>query len=284
MDARILAALKYMEQNIAEPIDLESTAAETGLSKFHFHRLFHAELGESFYACLKRIRMHGAAARLKWTSQSIFGIASGYGYGSNAAFTRAFHSYWGMSPTDYRSRDESWDAEKYYGDRGLSLDQPLRIHVRELGTYRCLFRRYYGSYKYVQDRWSDFLARLPESLRGGEQADLFLGRVYDDPRITPEDEIRYDCCYVFADADDTRLGLDGVRDGLVTTDAGLYAVVDNNEQPRPRPEVYAFVLDKWMPKTSYRYSDVPALEFFTRSPVEANSTWAPACTMFVPLA
>jgi DNA gyrase inhibitor GyrI len=74
-----------------------------------------------------------------------------------------------------------------------------------------------------------------------------------------------------------------MRDGLVTTDAGLYAVVDNNREPRSRSEVYSFVLDKWMPTTRYRYSDVPALEMFMESPAEANSPLAPACTMFVPL-
>jgi DNA gyrase inhibitor GyrI len=146
-----------------------------------------------------------------------------------------------------------------------------------------MFRRYYGCYTTVQSSWRDFLERLPEPLRDGDLTGRFLGRVYDDPRITPANEIRYDCCYIFADAEDARLELDEVRDGLVTTDAGLYAVVDNNTAPRPRPEVYSFVLDKWMPKTKYRYSDVPALEIFAGSPVEANNTWAPACTMLVPL-
>jgi DNA gyrase inhibitor GyrI len=133
----------------------------------------------------------------------------------------------------------------------------------------------------LQDSWRDFLGRLPEPLRDGDHGGArFLGRVYDDPRVTPPAQIRYDCCYVFADDLDFRLQLNEVKSSLVTTDPGLYAVVDNN---RPRPEVYAYVLDKWMPKTNYRYSDVPALEFFTECPVEANSTWAPACTMLVPL-
>lgn len=281
MDARILAALKYIEQNIAEDIDLESTAAQVELSKFYFDRLFQTQVGEPFYAYLKRVRMHGAAARLKWTNQSVIDIATGYGYGSNAAFTRAFRAYWGVSPTAYRSNNEAWPAELHY--EGLSFENPPRLQVRDLGTYRCMFRRYYGPYTTLQDSWRDFIDRLPEALRSDDMTARYLGRVYDDPRITPPDEIRYDCCYVFADAEDARLDLDEVRDGLVTTDAGLYAVIDNNHDPRPRPEVYAFVLDKWMPTTNYRYSDVPALEFFPECPVEANSTWAPACTMLVPL-
>src|SRR5690554_1773075 len=88
MDARILAVLKYIEQNITEQIDLEQVSSKIGLSKFYFERLFQAEVGESFYAYFKRVRMHNAACRLKWTNLSIYEIAIGYGYSSNAAFTR----------------------------------------------------------------------------------------------------------------------------------------------------------------------------------------------------
>lgn len=286
MDARILAALKYIEENVSEQIVLEEMAAKAGLSKFYFERLFQTEVGESFYAYFKRVKMHNAACRLKWTNQSIYEIAIGYGYSSNAAFTRAFRAFFGVSPTEYRSHGEAWDPETFHKDRfeGLSFDDPPTVHVRDIGPYRCMFRRYYGPYDTVQDSWRDFLERLPEPLRNTDRVGArYLGRVYDDPQVTPPDEIRYDCCYIFADDQDARLQVDEVRERLVTTDPGLYAVVDNNRMPRPRPEVYAYVLDKWMPRTNYQYSDVPALEFFTKCPVEANGTWAPACTMLVPL-
>lgn len=285
MDTRILAAIKHLEHNIGEQVDLEAIAGRVGLSRFYFARLFQAEVGESFYAYVKRVRMHNAASRLKWTNQSIYDIAVCYGYSSNAAFTRAFRAYWGISPTAYRSYEAGWNAEARYSGRfeGVSLQVAPKIQVRDIGTYRCVFRRYYGPYERVQEIWRDFLDRLPEPLREGEQGARFLGRVYDDPRITPPDEIRYDCCYVFADDQDIRLQMDEVKGSTVRTDSGLYAVVDNNRDPRPRPEVYAHILDKWMPTTNYSYSDLPALEFFTENPVRANDTWAPICTVLMPL-
>lgn len=284
MDHRILSALKYIEQNISEPIDLDAIAAKVRLSKFYFERLFQAEIGESYYAYFKRVRMHNAASRLKHTTQSIYEIAIAYGYGSNAAFTRSFRSFWGVSPTAYRSDHASWDAEAFYRDRntGVSLKVAPKIQTRDIGSYHCMFRRYYGPYTRMQEIWRDFLDKLPEALRSDSEA-RFLGRIYDDPRVTPPDEIRYDCCYVFADDEDVRLQLDEVKSNHVITDPGLYAVIDNTCNPRPRPEIYAYILDKWMPTTNYNYSDVPGLEFFTECPVQANSTWAPVCTMLVPL-
>lgn len=285
MDSRILAALKYIEQNMADPVDLEAIAARVSLSKFYFERLFQAEIGETYYAYLKRIRMHNAASRLKHTKQSIYEIAVAYGYGSNAAFTRAFRAFWGVSPTAFRADAASWDAETFY--RGwnarLSLDVAPAIQVREVKSYPCMFRRYYGPYGRMQEIWRDFLENLPPALRADAAGAQFLGRVYDDPRVTPPDEIRYDCCYVFADAQDARLELDEVKANFVATVAGLYAVIDNVQAPRPRPEIYAYMLDKWMPTTSYNYSDVPGLELFAGDPVQANSSWAPVCTMLVPL-
>jgi AraC family transcriptional regulator len=285
MDSRILAALKYIEQNVSETADLGAIAARVKLSKFYFERLFRDEVGESYYAYVKRIRMHNAASRLKHTNQPVYEIAAAYGYGSNAAFTRSFRAFWGVSPTAYRSDSSSWDAEEFYRERnvGVSLDVAPNIQVREVGSYTCMFRRYYGPYTRMQEIWRDFLDRLPQVLRSGEAGAQFLGRVYDDPRVTPADEIRYDCCYVFADHHDARLQLDEVRNNLVITDAGLYAVVDNTQNPRPRPEIYAYLLDKWMRTTNYSYSDAPGLELFTENPVEANSTWAPVSTMLVPL-
>lgn len=284
MDHRILSALKYIEQNISEPIDLDAISARVGLSKFYFERLFHAEIGESYYAYFKRVRMHNAASRLKHTNQSIYEIAIAYGYGSNAAFTRSFRSFWGVSPTAYRSDHASWDAEVFYRERntGVSLKVAPMIQTRDIGSYHCMFRRYYGPYTRMQEIWRDFLDKLPEALRNDNEA-RFLGRVYDDPRVTPPDEIRHDCCYVFADDEDVRLQLDEVKSNHVITDPGLYAVIDNTRNPRPRPEVYAYMLDKWMPTTNYNYSDVPGLEFFAECPIQANSTWAPICTMLVPL-
>ncbi len=286
MDSRILAALQYVEQNISERVDLDAMAAKVKLSKFYFERLFRAQVGESYHAYVKRIRMHNAASRLKHTNQPIYEIAITYGYGSNAAFTRSFHSFWGVSPTAYRSDKKFWDAEGFYRKRGvdLSLAPPPNIQVRDIGSYVCTFRRYYGPYSKMQEIWRDFLERLPEVLRRGDGAGIqYLGRIYDDPRVTPPEEIRYDCCYVFTDARDPRLQLEEIRENLVTIDAGLYAVIDNTRNPRPRPEIYAYMLDKWMTTTKYNYSDVPVEEFFAVNPVEANSTWSPICTMLVPL-
>jgi transcriptional regulator GlxA family with amidase domain len=139
MDRRILAALKHIEQNLSEPIDLDAIAARAGLSKFYFERLFQAEVGASYYAYFKRVRMHNAASRLKHTNQTIYEIAITDGYNSNAAFTRAFRSFWGVSPTAFRSDGVSWDAEAFYRKRDgeVSLEVAPNIQVRDVRRTRC---------------------------------------------------------------------------------------------------------------------------------------------------
>ena len=275
MDARILAALKYIEQDLSEQIELEEVSRKIGLSKFYSERLFHAEVGESFYAYLKRVRLHHAARRLKRTNQSVYEIAVAYGYTSNATFSRAFQRFFGVSPTRYRK--ELWGRED-------SFDDPPKIEIREIKPYYCIFARYCGPYERIRDWWCDFIGRLPASLHNNESGGVrFMGRIYDDPRVTPANELRYDCCYVFTDLQDSRIESDDLRYRLILTDPGLYAAVDNSVRPRPRSAVYSYILDRWLPRTIYQYSDLPGLEFFTGCPIDANSTEAPVCTMLVPL-
>lgn len=280
MNKKILAAIIYLERNLAEHITLEEVSSRVGLSKFYFERLFQTEVGVSFYAYLKRIRLHNAACRLKWTNQSVYEIAIAHGYGSNTAFARAFRSYFGVPPTEFRA---GASRELAIGQAGAGGDPP-RIHVRDIGAFHCLFRRYYGPFETIRDSWRDFIERLPAELLDGHHGRTrFLGRVYDDPRITPPREIRYDCCYAFASAEDARLYMAGSDDLLITTEPGLYAVIDNLRAPRTRTEIRGHVLEQWMPRTRYHYSDLPWLELFSTSPLESNRSAAPACTMLVPL-
>src|SRR5690606_6367694 len=92
MDARILQALQHMESRMERDLSVEALAAEVGLSQFHFHRLFTKMVGETPADYLRRIRLDGAALRLRWTRERVGTIASALGYASQAAFTRAFHA------------------------------------------------------------------------------------------------------------------------------------------------------------------------------------------------
>jgi transcriptional regulator GlxA family with amidase domain len=78
-------------------------AAASGLSKFHFLRLFTAAYGIGPAAYAERCRLGRADALLRQTSLPIGEVAHRAGYDSQAAFTKAFRRRFGATPRASRA-------------------------------------------------------------------------------------------------------------------------------------------------------------------------------------
>src|SRR5690606_5233463 len=89
MDQRIHRAVRLIEDSLAEHIGLNDIAATVGLSRAQFNRLFVLGTGETPSDYLRRIRLDAAAARLRWTRQSVGAAAMDVGYDSQPSFTQA---------------------------------------------------------------------------------------------------------------------------------------------------------------------------------------------------
>ncbi|SHI20883.1 transcriptional regulator, AraC family [Sporobacter termitidis DSM 10068] len=94
--------LDYIERHLSRKLELEELAGIAFLSKYHFHRLFRQETGESVTSYIRRRRMARAAAELATTGDRILDIALRYQYGSHEAFTRAFKRIYSLTPEEYR--------------------------------------------------------------------------------------------------------------------------------------------------------------------------------------
>src|ERR1700691_6151672 len=95
----------YIQNHLAEPLDLERLAAVACFSPFHFHRLFRAWMGETLQSFVHRLRLERAAQMLSFDQvQSISDIASECGFSSSSAFARAFKQAFGTSGGEWRKR------------------------------------------------------------------------------------------------------------------------------------------------------------------------------------
>jgi AraC-like DNA-binding protein/DNA gyrase inhibitor GyrI len=81
-----------------ESAGLDAAAAEAASSPWHFHRRFKTMTGESFAACLKRLRLERAAFRLKG-GISVIDAALEAGFESPEAFCRVFTARFGLNPS-----------------------------------------------------------------------------------------------------------------------------------------------------------------------------------------
>jgi AraC family transcriptional regulator len=84
---RINKALEFIHQNLDQPIRLDDVAGASCFSAFHFHRIFHALVGETVNDYVSRKRMERAVSRLvRKPGLSVTDVAVAGGFSSSANF------------------------------------------------------------------------------------------------------------------------------------------------------------------------------------------------------
>jgi AraC family transcriptional regulator len=99
---RMVEAALWLDANAYQPIDLDSAAAEFGLSPFHFVRLFAKVLGVTPHQYLIRSRLRRAARLLAGDSKPITEVALDAGFADLSNFVRTFHRAAAVSPRSFR--------------------------------------------------------------------------------------------------------------------------------------------------------------------------------------
>jgi AraC-like DNA-binding protein len=99
---RAVETALWIDANSHRPIDLEDTAAQAGISPFHFLRLFSDVLGVTPHQYLVRSRLRHAARRLADDDSPITDIAYDVGFNDLSNFVRTFHRAAGASPQKFR--------------------------------------------------------------------------------------------------------------------------------------------------------------------------------------
>jgi AraC family transcriptional regulator len=93
---------EWMAEHTAEEFNLERLAAQAGLSRFHFERLFKAATGVSPSRYHIDLRMNEARRLLRETRMSVVDVALEVGYTNPSHFAQLFRREIGLSPSDYR--------------------------------------------------------------------------------------------------------------------------------------------------------------------------------------
>jgi AraC family transcriptional regulator len=93
---------EWMAAHVAEDFNLARLAAQAGLSKFHFERLFKRTMGVSPSRYHLQLRMAAARRLLRETKRSVGAIALDVGYTNSSHFAQRFRRETGLSPNEYR--------------------------------------------------------------------------------------------------------------------------------------------------------------------------------------
>ncbi|MDF7815878.1 AraC family transcriptional regulator [Hymenobacter sp. YC55] len=99
---RLSLVRDYVQAHLAEPILLESLAAEACLSPYHFCRLFKQTTGQSPNQYVIQQRMERAVHLLRSTDHSVTQVAYAVGYRSLGHFAQLFQRHTGCAPTEFQ--------------------------------------------------------------------------------------------------------------------------------------------------------------------------------------
>lgn len=102
-EARIAAALRRLEADLAAPHPLAELAAAARLSPYHFLRVFKAVTGVTPHQWLLRARLRCAAHLLATTRRPVTEIALDVGFADLSNFIRTFRAELGAAPRRYRT-------------------------------------------------------------------------------------------------------------------------------------------------------------------------------------
>ncbi|MDE7431405.1 MAG: GNAT family N-acetyltransferase [Lachnospiraceae bacterium] len=111
-------AIRYIEDNLNDKLNLDIVAAALHYSKFHLHRIFTKTIGLTIHEYVQRRQLTEAAKLLVFSKKPIIEIALISGYESQQAFTGIFKAMYKTTPAEFR------EAEEFY-------PLQLEIHLKE---------------------------------------------------------------------------------------------------------------------------------------------------------
>jgi AraC family transcriptional regulator len=88
--------------NLNVDLDLQTLAAETGYSRGHFLRMFHAATGRTPHRYLLQLRVQRAQELMRRGRASLIDIAASCGFSSHAHMSRVFRQVLAITPSEYR--------------------------------------------------------------------------------------------------------------------------------------------------------------------------------------
>ena len=100
----VASIMNFIDENYDKRITMEEIAKKYYLNKNYMRTLFVKQLGLSPKQYLQRVRMKRAAFLLTETESDVALIAKSVGYDDALLFSKMFKQYWGVSPIQYRKR------------------------------------------------------------------------------------------------------------------------------------------------------------------------------------
>jgi len=106
----MLRARDAIDSAYANPLDIPFLSSVANVSEAHFIRTFKATFGETPHRYLQQRRVERAMFLLRESERSVTDICFDVGFASLGTFSRTFRDIVGVTPSEYRAREEAIHA------------------------------------------------------------------------------------------------------------------------------------------------------------------------------
>lgn len=260
---RIERVVAHIGAHLDEPLELETLAGIACFSPHHFHRIYRGLMRETVADTLRRLRLHRAAGDLIQSARPMGEIAARAGYGSVAAFTRAFSAVYGTPPATYRRQFVKRGAASPV----TSASQPdteenamYDVDFRTTQNLRLAAISHHGAYMQIGTAFERVFAWA--SGRGlMTPATRSIGVYYSDPHTVPVADLVSEAGItvgpeVMGEGDVHILDLAGGRHAVITH-KGSYSELER---------AYTWLYRSWLPQSGLEAANRPCFEEYLNDP------------------
>lgn len=296
--SRLNRTIDYILSHSHEDLDLARLAEVACFSKFHFHRIFRAILGETVNEFVQRIRLEKALGQLILHKfKSITDIALDNGFSSSQNFARSFKAQYDITPSQARA-EYNWDiwlkkmqqikgqnsddrqpdemalANEYAYQLKLSLEERLatspemQVTVKKLPAYHVAYVRNWGPYS-VEAGTAAFTRLLQWADSRGYVNDdaIVVGVAWNSPYYTPPEKLIFDACITVPESTKVDRWIN-----IQLLQGGDFAVHHCDIDIYRQEEEWMRFLLYWLAKSSYQPDDRPSYSIYYNTPDETLST------------
>ncbi|NRB00743.1 MAG: AraC family transcriptional regulator [Rhodobacteraceae bacterium] len=258
-EKRLLRVVEYIHDNPTGDLSLDALADVAAMSRFHWHRVFHAMTGETCAEAVRRVRLHKAAFLLVQTDTPIDRVARDTGHSGLQAFGRVFKKSYGLSPASFRNRG-ALVAPLTHAKRG---DYPVYpIDVETFPARRLAAVPHKGAYNEVGKAF-ELVSGIFTARELWGHARGMIGVYYDDPTAVAEEDLQSHAGVVVGDGAPITEPLTEVA-----LPEGRYAVMHYKGPYAGLHAAYQHLYGTWLPDSGEEAGDHPPIEVYLNGPAE----------------
>ena len=257
---KIQDIIVHINNHLFDSLDTDRLSDMSGLSKYHFRRVFQAVTGENIGIYIQRLRLEHIAHLLVSTDFTLNQILEQTSYQTKFSRAKAFKKHFGVPASQYREKYKPRSDEQHTSlTPEIWSIQPMEIFYIEVGEkYKDELR-----YKLIWSRLINYARQYNE----GKSDYKFVSVSMDDPSITPTEKCRF---YLGVTIDNNMTH--DPQPGVMEIPGGRYAIFRHTGDYSLLHRFYRRIYEEWFPKSKYRPQSTFSFEMYMNQPASTPET------------